>query len=101
MALPAKKERYTFADLPAWDEDGRIEVIGGQAVMMAPPLRVHQKIVTELTRQISNYLEGKKCEIYPGPFGVRLFEQKGDRPEDEDTIVEPDISVICDKSKVG
>ena len=35
-----------------------------------------------------------------GPFGVRLFEKDGDVPDDVDTVVEPDISVICDKNKL-
>lgn len=68
--------------------------------MMAPPSRVHQEIVTELTRQIANYLEGKKCKVYPAPFAVRLFEKAEDRPEDVDTMVEPDISIVCDADKL-
>ena len=98
MALPAKKERYTFADCLDWGEDERIEIVNGEAVMMAPPSRVHQKISGEIFRQLANYLEGKKCEVYSAPFGVRLFEQAGDAPEDVDTMVEPDISVVCDRS---
>ena len=100
MALPAEKARYTFADVLACEEDERIEIIGGEAVMMAPPARSHQKVSGEIFRQLANYLEGKKCEVYHAPFGVRLFEQDGDGPEDVDTVVEPDISVICDKSKL-
>ena len=100
MALPAKKERYTFADCLDWGEDERIEIVNGEAVMMAPPSRVHQKISGEIFRQLANYLEGKKCEVYSAPFGVRLFEQAGDAPEDVDTMVEPDISVVCDRSKI-
>lgn len=100
MALPAKKARYTFADCLTWGENERIEIINGEAVMMAPPSRVHQKISGEIFRQLANYLEGKKCEAYPAPFGVRLFEQAGDTPEDVDTMVEPDISVVCDRSKL-
>ena len=38
--------------------------------------------------------------MYAAPFSVRLFEKKGDRPEDVDTVVEPDISVICDPDKL-
>ena len=100
MALPAEKERYTFADVLAWDEHERAEIIDGEAVMMAPPSSVHQEIAAELTRQFGNYLEGKRCKVYPAPFGVRLFERDGDRPEDVDTMVEPDLSVVCDRSKI-
>lgn len=100
MALPAEKERYTFADVLTWEESDRIEIIDGEAVMMAPPSRIHQKISVSITSQLYNFLEGKKCEVYPAPFGVRLFEKDGDTPEDIDTLVEPDISVVCDKNKL-
>ena len=100
MAIPAEKKRYTFADVLAWDENDRIEIINGEAFMMAPPSRAHQKISGEIFRQIANYLEGKKCEVYHAPFGVRLFEEDGDYPEDVYTMVEPDISVVCDPDKL-
>ena len=100
MALPAEKARYTLADCLTWDENELIEIIDGEAFMMATPSRIHQKISGELFRQLANYLEGKKCEVYAAPFGVRLFEQDGDRPEDVDTVVEPDISVVCDRNKL-
>lgn len=38
--------------------------------------------------------------MYLAPFGVRLFEEKGDRPEDVDTVVEPDVCVVCDQDKL-
>lgn len=100
MTLPAKKARYTFADCLTWDESERIEIIDGEAFMMATLSRVHQKISMELSRQLANFLEGKQCEVYPAPFGVRLFEQDGDKPEDVDTLVEPDISIVSDNSKL-
>lgn len=101
MALPVENERYTFADVLTWPDDERTEIINGEPVMMAPPpSRVHQEISFEISRQIGNYLEGKRCRVYPAPFGVRLFEQDGDSPEDVDTMVEPDISIVCDPSKL-
>ncbi len=101
MALPAEKERYTFADVLAWPDNERAELIDGEVVLMAPaPSRVHQGISMELSRQFANYLEGKKCKAYHAPFDVRLFEQDKDTPEDVDTVVEPDLVVICDPSKL-
>lgn len=99
MPLP-KENRYTLADVLSWPEEERAELIEGAPVSLAPPSRVHQEIVSELTRQLGNYLEGKKCRVYPAPFAVRLFEKDGDRPEDVDTMVEPDLSVICDPNKL-
>lgn len=101
MALPAEKASYTFADVLAWPDDERVELINGEVFMMAPaPSRGHQGISVELTRQFANYLEGKKCKAYHAPFAVRLFEKDGDTPEDVDTVVEPDLVVICDPSKL-
>ena len=99
MLLPAKK-RYTYADVLTWDENERIELVDGDAVMMAPPSRIHQEILTALLLQIGEYLKGKRCKVYPAPFAVRIFEESGDSPYDVDTLVEPDISVICDKNKL-
>ena len=100
MAMPAEKARYTFADCLTWGENERIEIINGEAFMMAPPSRAHQEISGALFAQLYNFLEGKKCRVYAAPFAVRLFEQDRDRPEDVDTMVEPDLSVVCDSGKL-
>ncbi|MDR1955421.1 MAG: Uma2 family endonuclease [Treponema sp.] len=88
---------YTYADVLAWDKSVRAEIIDGELYMMAPPVRIHQRISVELCRQIANYLDGKPCEVYPAPFGVRLFPEED---KSDDTFVEPDIVVVCDSSKL-
>ena len=100
MPVPAPKDHYTFADCLAWGENERIEIINGEAVMMAPPSRTHQEVSGALFAQLYAFLEGKKCRVYSAPFAVRLFEKDGDTPEDVDTMVEPDISVVCDRDKL-
>ena len=100
MSFPARQKPYTFADVLTWDEGEHVEIINGEAFMMATPSSRHQEISGELFRQLANFLVGKSCKVYPAPFGVRLFEQDGDRPEDVHTIVEPDISVVCDRNKI-
>ena len=77
MPLP-REEHYTFADSLTWDESERMELIEGIPVMMSPPTRIHQEISGEIYRQIANYLDGKKCKVYPAPFAVRLFEKKNE-----------------------
>lgn len=99
MPLPQGK-RYTYADALSWDESERIELIYGDPVMMAPPSRVHQEVGGEIYLQLGNYLKGKKCRVYNAPFGVRPFEKSGDSPYDVDTLVEPDITVVCDPDKL-
>ena len=99
--MPAPQEkRYTFADVLAWDIDARIELIDGVPYMMAPPSTEHQRITGEIFRQVANFLVGKKCQAFPAPFGVRLFSRKEDTPDDEGTVLEPDITVVCDRDKL-
>lgn len=100
MALPAGQRRYTFADYLTWDEYPRYELIDGEAVMLASPSTAHQLISMELSRQFANYLEGKKCRAIAAPFDVRLFEEEGDRPENVQTVVQPDLSIVCDPNKL-
>lgn len=90
------KERfYTVEDIYNLPEGKRAELIDGQIYDMAPPKRTHQKILSFLHLEIGNYIRSKggSCEVYPAPFAVFL-------DNDEYTYVEPDISVICDKSKL-
>ena len=100
MALPLEKE-WNYADLLSWEDDMRYELIEGYPVMMAPgPSTVHQDILGELFAQFHAYLKGKRCKVYLSPFDVRLFEREGDHPADVDTVVQPDMTVVCDRSKV-
>lgn len=99
MSLP-KEQYYTYADLLTWDDNTRYELYNGQPMALASPSHVHQKISFEIGRQLGNYLNGKRCDAYAAPFDVRLFEEDGDRPEDIDIVVQPDLMVICDKNKV-
>ena len=89
-----KVEYYTVAEWLSWDESVRAEIHDGELVMMAPPLQRHQSILGELLRQVANFLKGKPCKVFPAPFGVRLS-------RDEDTAFEPDLVVVCDKSKLN
>ena len=96
VVIPLSKEPlYTTADIYALPEDTRAELIDGQIYYMAPPRYLHQKVLGKLYQKISNYIEAKNgpCEVIPAPFAVFLN-------NDNKTYVEPDISVICDKSKL-
>jgi Uma2 family endonuclease len=97
LSLAEENSYYTYADVLEWDEDVRAEIIDGELYMMATPARVHQRVLMELARQFGNFLQGKPSEVYPAPFGVRLFPQED---QSDDTFVEPDIVVVCDSSKL-
>ncbi len=92
---PAQEKVYTEEDYYNLPEDVRAELIDGRIYYQAAPGRQHQTILSELHIAIGNYLKSKKgsCRVFPAPFAVKLF-------EDRKNIVEPDISVICDRSKL-
>ncbi|HHV12812.1 MAG TPA: Uma2 family endonuclease [Clostridiales bacterium] len=94
MSIP-QRQFYTEADYYKLPEDVRAELIDGQIYYQAAPSRAHQEILMELSGTIRNYIRSKSgsCKVYPAPFAVKL-------KEDRKTIVEPDISVICDKNKL-
>ncbi|MGB4006663.1 MAG: Uma2 family endonuclease [Halanaerobiales bacterium] len=96
----AEEHLYTFADYLKWNDGKRYELIDGQVYILAPaPSPEHQRISGELYRQISNYLLDKDCQVFAAPFDVRLPEGE-ERDEEILTIVQPDILVVCDKSKL-
>jgi len=90
-------DRYTYAEYAEWEEDFRCELIDGVVYMMSAPSEWHQRVVTTLSRKVGNFLEGKNCEPFVAPFDVRLFPRKD---LSDDTVVQPDVIVVCDKSKL-
>lgn len=95
------KERYTYADYLTWDDAERWELIDGIAYNMTPaPSSEHQKISMELAYRIRSYLEGKRCQVFHAPFDVRLSQSRDDKEHDIKTVVQPDISVICDPRNI-
>jgi len=98
MSVPANRiesERsYTYDDWLNLDDGVHAEIIDGNLIMMAEPSQRHQEILVELSTQLRTFLRGKQCRVLPAPFGVRLFKKKH-------TILEPDILVVCDRSKLN
>jgi Uma2 family endonuclease len=92
-----EKRKFTYTDYLNWPDDVRAEIIHGIAYMMSPPYTIHQKISMRLSQIIANFLEGKTCQVFAAPFGVRLF-PKDDKSDD--IVVEPDIVVVCDTAKI-
>jgi Uma2 family endonuclease len=99
-AVQDSVRRFTYGDYRRWPDEERWELIEGEAFNMSPaPSRSHQDWVLELGRQIANHLLGKPCRPFIAPFDVRLPE-KNESDDDIKTVVQPDISVICDRSKL-
>lgn len=94
--MPSPKENFYTTDfIYSLPEGQRAELIDGAIYDMAPPNRLHQELVSQFTKIIGQYIDNNNgsCKVYPAPFAVFLN-------ADNKTYVEPDISVICDKSKL-
>jgi len=92
LAQPTIYTEEDYYNLPA---NTRAELIHGQFYNMSAPSRIHQEILTFIFKKIAYYIDANNgfCHVYPAPFAVKLF-------QDDTTIVEPDISVICDPDKL-
>ncbi len=92
--------KYSYADYLTWEIDEMVELIKGKVFKMAAaPTRKHQKISLVVSGILYNVLKGKPCEAYSAPFDVRLpIHSK--KNENIYTVVQPDICVICDRSKL-
>ncbi|MBF0475436.1 MAG: Uma2 family endonuclease [Deltaproteobacteria bacterium] len=101
MATNARKlENCTYGDYLTWPEEERWEIIEGVPYDMSPgPSIRHQRISRNLFRQIDQFLLGRECEALYAPFDVRL-PQTDESDQNVTTVVQPDISVICDPAKI-
>lgn len=99
ISLLDNNKTYTYSNYLTWQFKERIELIKGRLFKMTPaPARKHQGISLELASQFRNYLRKKKCKVYTAPFDVRF--PNGENDEETYTVVQPDICVICDVSKL-
>ena len=89
-------EYFTYTDYCSWDDNERWELIDGVPCAMSPaPTERHQDAVGVIYTQLFFFLRGKPCKVFIAPFDVRL-----NANESDDTVVQPDILVVCDKTKL-
>jgi len=77
----------TYEDLVQIPEDGkRYEIIGGELVVTAAPVKKHQKLSYRLSRVIGDHVDERRLgELYYAPVDVRLS---------TNGIVQPDLLFI-------
>ena len=92
-------KQYTFSDYMLWQFNDRVELLRGFINKMSPaPNRRHQVLSRNLTFSLINkFKKGTTCEVYFAPFDVRLPVPSAKK---DTTVVQPDICIICDKSKL-
>jgi Uma2 family endonuclease len=89
------KTAYSVTDYFALPKDRRAELIDGRFYDMAAPELVHQDILGYVFTEIYNFIrqKGGSCKVIPSPSSVQL-------DADDHTMVEPDLYIVCDKSKL-
>jgi Uma2 family endonuclease len=95
-----RKATYSYADYLSWELKEMVELINGKPYILPPaPAERHQWLVTNLTIEIGSWFKGKGCSVYVAQFDVRLVKSAVADAE-VFTVVQPDVCVICDKSKI-
>ncbi|MCL2064187.1 MAG: Uma2 family endonuclease [Candidatus Cloacimonetes bacterium] len=89
--LLQKDTQYTIDDYISWDDEVRYELINGVAYALSSPNHKHQRITRRLSTVLDTFLKGKPCELFFAPSDVKL---------DEHTVIQPDLFVVCDKTKL-
>jgi len=96
------QKRYTYADYLTWFDDIRRELIDGFIKLFPAPRRIHAKVSYNISLHLGVFLLKNKgnCEVYSAPFDVR-FPKNGEKENNKIfTVVQPDICVVCDLSKL-
>ncbi len=93
---------YTYADYLTWQFTETVELFKGTIFPMASPNVRHQKVSWRLTLALGNHFRDKPCQAFAAPFDVRLFDRIKKPKFDGDvyTVVQPDLCIICDESKL-
>ena len=96
-------EVYSYADYLTWEFKERVELIKGRIFKMSPaPNMRHQLVSSNLLQQIWKKENWNDCKVFHAPFDVRLLDAKKSKKVDKEilTVVQPDICVVCDRSKL-
>ena len=89
---------YTYADYLMWKIKDRVEILKGKIFKMSPaPAISHQSISFNLSGLLFMYFYNKPCKVFASPFDVVLKNKNGK----EDSVVQPDLCVVCDPKKLA
>jgi len=92
---------HTYGDYLEWPSEQRCELVEGRAYPMSPgPDLAHQDLVGEIFVQVSLALRGQPCRVFVAPLDVRLPRSEEELDAQIDSVVQPDVLVVCDTSKL-
>lgn len=95
-------KQYSYADYLTWQFTERVELLKGYLLKMAAPNVFHQRVATNLTGLLWTFFRKNPCQFFTAPFDGRLYDRKKSILADKDifSVVQPDMCVICDKTKL-
>lgn len=92
---------YTYADYLTWRFAEYVELIKGRILKKtAAPTSAHQIVAGNFYGEIYKQLKGKPCWVFSAPFDVRLLRSTDNGDAQIKTVVQPDLSVVCDLTKI-
>ena len=91
---------YTYADYLQWKWEERVELFKGAVMKMAAPNTKHQVIAGNLYFKLKSFLNVYPCKVFIAPFDVRLPVQNKKKDNQITTVVQPDLCVVCDETKI-
>jgi len=92
------EKKYTYSDYMTWQFDERVELINGKIFKLPSGNSPrHQTVSGNLFMNIRNFVKGNSYKMFYAPFDVRLLISS---QENITTVVQPDICVVCDESKL-
>jgi len=97
---PDPSYSYTYADYLKWKFEERLELFKGKVYKLSAPNTKHQEVSRNFVVSFSNQLKNKTCKVFNAPFDVRLLVKNRKKDNEVKTVVQPDICVICDESKL-
>ena len=94
-------QSYSYADYLTWRFTEYVELIKGKVMRkMAAPTTYHQEVVGNLHLTLGNHLRRNACKVFLAPFDVRLLKSTGNGDAQIKTVVQPDLCVVCDPTKI-
>ncbi len=92
---------YSYADYLTWQFTELVELLRGKIMRrMSAPTDQHQAVVGELHALIHTHLRRQSCQVRVAPYDVRLPQRGTTADQAIHTVVQPDICVICDPTKI-
>lgn len=91
---------YTYADYLKWNFEERLELFRGKIFRLSAPNTKHQVVAGNIFVAVKIALAKQRCQPFIAPFDVRLLAKNRKKDNEVTTVVQPDICVVCDESKI-